>query len=307
MKGGIGLENTRRIEGIIPALITPFLDDGAVDQEGVRGNVEYLSKEGVAGVLCNGSTGEGVTLSREERVQAIQAAHDGVKEGVFIIAATGAPSTQLAVSLSKDAEQAGCDMVLVVPPFYERPSGQGIVKHYAEIAEAINIPIILYNAPQHTGYALNCDNVENVISAQVPLVGMKDASGNLLGLSHFIDLFGDQMSFLSGCDDLLLPSFACGATGAIIALASFAPSLAVSLFRLARENQMERATKLHYTLLNLVTAICPEENFPARAKEAVAQLGMVGGAPRLPILPITQDESQTVRKALLEAGLLVEQ
>ena len=292
-----------RLEGIIPAMVTPFTPGGKLDLEGVETNARFVLDAGVAGVLCNGTTGEGVTLTRDERMVVVETTKAALCNSVPLIAASGAPSTESTIALTKDAAAAGCDAVLVVPPYYERPSHAGIVAHYAAISDAVDIPLLLYNAPQHTGYRLDSQTIAEV-TERARVVGMKDASGDLLALSWLISQLGEKISFLSGCDDLLLPSFAIGARGAIIALAAFAPALAVKVYEAWRGEAVTPLRALHYKLLRLVAGVCQEENFPAGVKEAMRQLGLSGGRPRMPILASTELEAQRIADVLVETGLL---
>ncbi len=292
-----------RLEGIIPAMVTPFTPRGQVDIEGIKTNLRFVLDAGVSGVLCNGTTGEGVTLTREERTAVIETTKAALPGGTPLLAASGAPSTEMAITLTKEASTAGCDAVLVVPPYYERPSRAGIVAHYAAIADAVDIPIVLYNAPQHTGYHLDSQTVEQV-AAQARVVGMKDASGDLLALSWLTSQLGETISFLSGCDDLLLPSFAIGASGAVIAVAAFAPSLAVEAYRSWQQGAVTPARALHRKLLRVVAGVCQEENFPAGVKEALRQRGLPAGSPRMPILPATEDEARRIGDVLADTGLV---
>ncbi len=140
-----------RIQGIIPAMLTPFTEKGEVDVEGIGQNVDFLIESGVSGIMCNGSTGEAVALTKEERIRVIEATVEAARGRVEVIAGTGAPATARTIELTKDAKSAGADAVMIITPFYEIPNQEGLYKHYESVVEAVDIPIVAYNIPPHTG------------------------------------------------------------------------------------------------------------------------------------------------------------
>lgn len=292
-----------RIVGINPAMITPFTEKGEVDIEGIVENVEFLTKSGVHGVVVNGCTGEAVSLTREERTKVIRTSVNAAKGKVKIIAGTGVPTTRQVIELTEDAKSAGADVVLVITPFLEIPSKEGLFKHYETLAKTVDIPIIVYNIPQHTGVEIDPQTL-NKLAEIDNIVGVKDSSGNLSQFAEMIRLTGDKISVLSGSDDLLFQSFLMGASGAIIALGNIAPKMTVDLYNAVKDGDIEKAKGIYYKLLPVARGIGAPENFPAPVKEAVTMLGRPAGPCREPILPLSDKEKEELKSYLKIAGLL---
>ncbi|GAI04654.1 unnamed protein product, partial [marine sediment metagenome] len=229
-------------------MITPFTEKGEVDIEGIVENVEFLTKSGVHGIVVNGCTGEAVSLTREERTKVIRTSVNAAKGKVKIIAGTGVPTTRQVIELTEDAKSAGADTVLVITPFLEIPSKEGLFKHYETLAKTVDIPVIVYNIPQHTGVEIDPQTL-NKLAEIDNIVGVKDSSGNLSQFAEMIRLTGDKISVLSGSDDLLFQSFLMGASGAIIALGNIAPKMTVDLYNAVKDGDIEKAKEIYYKLL----------------------------------------------------------
>lgn len=290
-----------KLEGIFPAMVVSYLDNGELDIEGIKNNVRFYMDQGCAGVVCNGSTGEAVNLSREERIAVIKAAKEVIGKGK-IIAGTGAPITSAALQNTRDAKDAGADAALVITPFNAIPNRDGLIKHYKMVAE-IGIPIILYNLPAHTGVEITLDIFEELIQND-NIIGIKESSGNFPFMGEIIRKYGDDITIFTGCDDLSLQIFAMGAKAAILALANIAPGMVVDMMKDVQANRMEQARDKYYRLLPIAKAISASENFPAPVKEAVSLLGRPCGTPRMPITPVGKQESEEIREALKVAGLI---
>jgi 4-hydroxy-tetrahydrodipicolinate synthase len=297
------MEKEIRLEGIIPAMLTPFTENGEIDVDGIKENVNFLIENGVSGIMCNGSTGEAVALTKEERIKVIKATVEAAKGRVKTIAGTGVPSTDETIKLTRDAKSAGADAVMIITPFYEIPTQEGLYKHYETIAEAVDIPIVMYNIPQHTGVEIGLDVLRRLVEID-NIVALKDSSGNLSQFAEIIRLVGDKISVLTGCDDLLLSSFVLGSPGAILALCNIAPRLVVDLYRAVKDEKLKKAKELNYKLLSIGRAIGAPENFPAPVKEAVRILGRPAGPTRGPIIKVSEKEKEEIRAALKEAELL---
>jgi len=291
-----------KITGIIPAMITPFTGTGEVDFKGIRENVDFLIENGVAQVMCLGSTGEAATLTREECLRVIEATVEAAAGRVPVMAGTGATSTREVIERTKEAKSAGASSVMIVTPFYEIPTQEGLYRHYAAIAEAVDIPIVLYNIPPHTQVEIEPETLARLAEID-NVVALKDSSGNLSYFAEVMRLAGDKISVLTGGDDITLPCFALGCHGAILALANIAPRMVVDLYQAAKQD-MAKAQKLFYQLLPIARAISSPQNFPAPVKEAMMLLGRPAGPARSPIIPLSPPEKEAIRKALKTAGLI---
>jgi len=289
--------------GIIPAMLTPFTQNGEVDVSGVKKTVNFLIENEVSAIMCNGSTGEEAALTRDECVRVAEATVAAVDGRVKVIAGAGAPATREVIERSREAKGAGADSVMIVTPFYEIPGQEGLYRHYEAVAEAVDIPIVMYNIPPHTNVEIGLRTLEKLVEID-NIVALKDSSGNLSYFAEVIRTVGDKISVLTGGDDITLPCFTMGCPGAILALANIAPRLLVELYEAVRQNEMERARKLYYQLLPVAQAISAPENFPAPVKEAVSILGRPAGPARSPIIPVGEGEKETIRLALRAAGLV---
>lgn len=290
-----------RFAGIFPAMIAPFKDNGELDIEGIKVNVKFYMDAGCQGIVCNGSTGEAVNLSREERKAVITATREIGQGRLQIIAGTGAPTTQTALELTADAMEAGADAALVITPFNAIPNSEGLFRHYEEIAK-VGIPIILYNLPQHTGVEIDLDTLERLVKLE-NVVGIKESSGNVGYFAEIIRRYGDDLTAFTGCDDAAFQAFCIGCPAAILALANIAPKMLVDMLALVKANRMAEARDVYFKLLPIARRIGDSVNFPGPVKEAVSLLGRPSGRPRLPILPVDADESRLVAEALAYAGL----
>lgn len=291
-----------RFEGIFPAMVASFKDDGELDIKGIKENVQFCIGAGCTGVVCNGSTGEAVNLSREERKAVIRAAAEVTQGKAKIIAGTGAPTTRAVVEMTRDAMEAGADAALVITPFNAIPNSSGLYKHYAAVAE-VGIPIILYNLPAHTGVEIDHDTLEKLAKLE-NIVGIKESSGDLSYFAEIIRRVGKELTVFTGSDDMALQAFAMGAPAAILAIGNIAPRMMVDMLEAVKANKLDEARTIYYKLLPIARAISASVNFPAQVKEAVQLLGRPCGAPRMPILPVEAAESEVIRKALVYAGLL---
>lgn len=292
-----------RMEGIIPAMLTPFTRNGDLDLDGLKKNVNFLIENGVSQIMCLGSTGEAATLTRQESVKVTEATVKAANGRVPVMAGTGATSTREVIERSKEAKSAGADSVMIVTPFYEIPSQDGLLKHYTTIAEAVDIPICLYNIPAHTHVEITPETLEKLAEID-HIVALKDSSGNLSYFAEVMRRVGNEMSVLTGGDDITLPCFALGCRGAILALANIAPKMVVDLFQAVQQEEWEKGREIFFKLLPIARAISSPQNFPAPVKEAVNMLGRPAGPARSPILPVGAAEKADIKKALQYAGLI---
>ncbi|MHA1471138.1 MAG: 4-hydroxy-tetrahydrodipicolinate synthase [Candidatus Asgardarchaeia archaeon] len=291
-----------KFDGLMPAIITPMNKDGEVNYEGLKKNVEFYINSGCTGIVANGSTGEAVNLSREERINIVKLIVKIAKGKVKVISGTGAPTTNVTLQYTKDAMDAGADAALVITPFYAIPNKEGLYLHYKKIAE-VGIPIIIYNLPQATGVEIDFDTTERLVKLD-NIVGIKDSSGNLSYFSEVFRRFSKDITPISGCDDLILQTLSLGTPALILALGNIAPRMIIDIFNAIKSNNLTSARETYFKLLPIARAFNDAVNFPAPVKEAVRLLGRPSGPPRLSILPVTKEESKEITQRLIYAGLL---
>ena len=289
------------IEGVLPALITPFTKDNEVDEEGLRQNIEFLIEGGVSGIVPCGTTGESATLSMSEHEHVIEIAINC--STVPVVAGTGSNNTIEALELTKSAEDAGADAALLITPYYNKPNDRGMIAHFKAISHAVDLPLILYNVPSRTGINLKPEVVAD-LARESNIIGIKEASGNLEQITRIIELTQDEdFVIFSGDDALTLPIMALGGVGVISVVANVAPSLVVSMVKAFQKGDMKEARKIHIELAPLIRAAFLETN-PIPIKKAVELIGLSAGALRLPLASISADNEKKLRTALNDLHLL---
>ena len=283
--------------GVFPAIITPFLEDMSLDEEGLKRNVLHLCQTGIAGIVPCGTTGEAATLTIAEHKRVIEITVEN--SSVPVIAGTGSNNTREAVELTCHAAEAGADAALLITPYYNRPNDRGMFEHFKTVAEKCNIPMVLYNVPKRTGIDLKPELVAK-LSRIKNIVAVKEASGSLSQLSQIIEQTRESdFSVLCGDDDLTLPSIALGAQGVISVVANVAPRKTVAMVNAMLKGDLEKARSLHYELAPLVRAMFLETN-PIPVKSAQKYLGLAGGQLRLPLAEMSPDK-ESILKGVLES------
>jgi len=290
------------IIGSIVALITPMQEDGSVDYDALRRLIDWHVAEGTNCIGVVGTTGESPTVSVEEHCEIIRVAVDHAKGRVPIMAGAGGNSTREAIELSKYAKKVGADCTLSVVPYYNKPSQEGIYQHYKAIAEAVDIPMVLYNVPGRTVADMQVDTVLRL--AQVPgIVGVKEATGEIDRAAWLIKRAPKGFSIYSGDDGTAIALMLMGGHGDVSVTANVAPRAMHELCMAAIEGRAREATAIHLKLLPLHTKLFCEPS-PAPTKWAMKQLGLCGDALRLPITPLSASGQAAVGQALRDAGLL---
>lgn len=285
--------------GVFPAIITPFKEDESLDEEGLRRNIEYLQKSGIAGIVPCGTTGESATLTFEEHKKVVEIAVDCSK--VPVIAGTGSNNTREAIELTRHAADAGADAALLITPYYNKPNDRGMFEHFKAVAEKCDIPIVLYNVPKRTGIDLKPDLVAK-LSKIKNISAVKEASGSPGQVAQIIELTqGGQFSVLSGDDDLTLPLMALGASGVVSVVANVAPRKTVAMVDAMLSGNLDAARKLHYELSPLVKAMFLETN-PIPVKMAQKYIGLAGGPLRLPLAPMAPEKERILAEVLGRLG-----
>ena len=285
-------------EGVLPAIITPFKRNPAMDLDvqGLERNIGFLLSCGIHGIVPCGSTGESATLSFEEHEKVIEITIDRVNGKIPVVAGTGSNNTAEAVRLTKAAKDSGADGVLVISPYYNKPNRSGLVKHYTRLAD-LDIPVVVYNVPGRTGQNLEPDLVAEL--AQHPnIVGIKEASGNIGQVSRIIEETQDEdFTVISGDDNLTLPIMALGGGGVISVTANVDPKRMVAMCDAMKKGDLKKALSLHYALSPLFRAMFIDTN-PIPVKKAVELLGMAGGPVRLPLDSLDDKKTEQLKKVL---------
>jgi len=287
------------IEGIIPALITPFSSNTTrdIDLDGLRANIESLIAAGVHGIVPCGSTGESATLSFKEHEQIIEAAVDCVNGRVPVIAGTGSNNTQEALRFTKAAKDSGVDAVLVISPYYNKPNRSGLIKHYTAIADC-DVPVVLYNVPSRTGQNVLPDVVAE-LAKHPSIIGIKEASGDISQISRIIEITQDEdFILLSGDDGMTLPIMAVGGSGVISVAANVVPREMVEFYTALKKEDYVLARQIHFKLSPIFSAMFIETN-PVPVKYAVGRLGYAAGPVRLPLDDASPATREQIDKVIL--------
>jgi len=292
----------RPIAGSIVALVTPMLEDGSIDYAGLRKLIDWHIAEGTNCLGVVGTTGESPTVSIEENCEVIRVAVEHAKGRIPVMAGTGANSTSEAIELSRYALKVGADCTLSVVPYYNKPSQEGIYQHFKKIAEAVDIPMVLYNVPGRTVADMQASTALRL--AKIPgIIGIKEATGEIDRAAYLVKHAPPGFSIYSGDDGTAIALMLLGGHGNVSVTANVAPRAMSELCRAAIAGDAKKASAIHMKLVELHQALFVEPS-PAPAKWAMARLGLCGSALRLPITPLSASAQATVEQAMREAGLL---
>jgi 4-hydroxy-tetrahydrodipicolinate synthase len=287
--------------GSFTALVTPF-KNGSLDEKAFRELVDWQIAEGTNGLVPVGTTGESPTLSHEEHKRAVEWCIDQADGRVPVIAGSGSNSTQEAIELSRHAQEAGADAVLIVTPYYNKPTQEGLYQHFKAINDAISIPIIIYNIPGRSVIDMSVDTMKRLYELR-NIAGVKDATANVLRVSQQRAAMGPDFNQLSGEDGTCLGFMAHGGDGCISVTANVAPRLCAEFQSACLKGDYATALKLQDKLLPLHQNLFIETN-PAPAKYALAVLGKCADTVRLPRVPLSEKSKTAVREAMVHAGLI---
>ena len=287
--------------GSYVAIVTPF-KDGKVDERALGDLIEWQVERGTNGIVPCGSTGESATLTHEEHDRVIALTVEVVRRRVPVIAGTGSNATHEAIRLTKHAKSAGADAALLVTPYYNKPTQEGLFQHYEAIARAVDLPLILYNIPGRSVVNMTPQTVARLANV-TNIVGIKEASGNLSQMSDIIAACGERFTVLSGDDALTLPLLAIGGKGVISVTANVAPAETAELVSAALKGDWDRARRMHYRLLPLSNAMFLETN-PIPVKAALAMMGRCADELRLPLTLMSDGPKAQLRQTLSQFGLI---
>lgn len=289
-------------KGAMVAIVTPFRDT-QIDEAALRRLIDFQISNGTHGIVPCGTTGESATLSFKEHERVIELTVEQVNKRVPVIAGTGSNNTEEAIRLTKHAKSAGADGALMISPYYNKPTQEGLYRHFAKVAQSVDIPIILYNIPGRTAVNMEPDTIARL--AKIPnIVGVKEASGSMKQITDIIARCDDDFVTLSGEDFLTYPLMCVGGKGVISVTSNIAPRDMSDLCSLALEGKYEEAQKLYYRLLPLCHALFYETN-PAPVKAALAMMKKIeSDEVRLPLAPMSEANRERLRRDLQAYGLL---
>jgi 4-hydroxy-tetrahydrodipicolinate synthase len=289
--------------GTATALVTPFKKGGAVDEPSLRELVEFQIRGKIEALVPVGSTGEGATLSETEQAFVIEVVADQAKGRVPIIGGASSNSTTKAIALAKQVKQSGADAILSVAPFYNKPTQDGMKQHFGSIAEAVDIPIVLYNVPGRTASNIEARTVLDLAEDIPNIVGIKEASANFGQIMEILHHRPGGFGVWSGDDNLTLPLVALGADGVVSVVSNEVPRQFSDMVRAALKGRWDKARELHYQLMHLMNMNFVESN-PIPVKAALGMMGLIEENLRLPLVPLSEENRRKVTTVLNELNLL---
>jgi 4-hydroxy-tetrahydrodipicolinate synthase len=287
--------------GSLVAIVTP-LKKGKVDEKALGDLIEWQIAQGTHGIVPCGTTGESATLTHEEHERVVAFTIEATRRRMPVIAGTGSNSTDEAITLTKHAKKAGADGALLITPYYNKPTQEGLYRHYKAVAEAVDLPLVLYNIPGRTSVNMLPPTVARLSSVR-NIVAIKEGSGSLQQVSDVIQACGERMTVLSGDDALTLPMMALGAKGVITVTANIAPKDMAKMVDAFAAGKLKEAQKLHFKMSPLFAALFYETN-PIPVKEALGMMGKCSAELRLPLCPMAADTKEKLSRALKDYGLI---
>jgi 4-hydroxy-tetrahydrodipicolinate synthase len=288
-------------KGSLVAIVTPF-KNGQVDERALGDLIEFQITNGTDGIVPCGTSGESATLTYEEHDRVIEFTVEATRRRVPVIAGTGSNSTDEAITLTKHAKQAGADGALLICPYYNKPTQEGLYRHYKAIAEAVDLPLVVYNIPSRTSVNIQPTTIARLSSIH-NIVAIKEGAGSLGQVSEIIQACGNRITVLAGDDALTVPMMAVGAHGVITVTANIAPADMAALVDAFAAGKLDEAKALHYKLYPLFTALFYETN-PIPVKEALGMMGKIQPELRLPLCPMSVENREKLAGALKDYGLI---
>jgi 4-hydroxy-tetrahydrodipicolinate synthase len=292
-----------RFQGTGTALVTPFKKDGSLDERALRVLVDFQIQGGVEALVPVGTTGEGPTLSEAERRRVFEIVVEQANGRAKIFGGTGSNSTAATIERTKMAKQIGLDAALIVGPYYNKPTQEGYYRHYRSVAEAVDLPVIIYNVPGRTGGNIEASTVIRMAEEIPTIMAIKEASGNIGQILEIARNRPAHLSLLSGDDAITLPVMALGGDGCISVVSNETPREFSNMVRACLNNHWETAQSLHNKLLPLMNANFIESN-PIPVKAALAMMGMIEEVYRLPLVPMTERNREKLKTVLHELSLV---
>ncbi len=293
----------KKITGTIPAMVTPFDDKKNLDISALRNLIKFLLSGGIDAIVPCGSTGEAATLNLEEYETVVRTTVEQVAGKIPVIAGAGSNDTQKAVHLSQIAKKAGADVLLHVSPYYNKPTNDGLVAHFKQIAKSIDLPIVIYNVPGRTGSNISAETTLRIAKEVPHVIGIKEASGNIGQMMEIIKSAPKDFSVLSGDDAITLPLISVGGVGIISVAANEIPKEMTNMVNAALEGDFKKAKKIHYEILDLMNGNFIETN-PIPVKTALFMMGKIKENFRLPLVPMAAKNKETLSQILKKLSLI---
>jgi len=291
-----------RFEGTLTALVTPFRADGELDLDSLAELVEWQIQEGVDGLVPCGSTGESATLSHEEHARVVRHVVEVARGRVPVVAGTGSNSTREATEITQHARKAGADGALLISPYYNKPTQEGIYQHYRSVAEQAGLPMVIYNIPGRTASRIEPETIARLSRLDL-IVGVKECGGDLVKTSEAVASVAEGFSVLAGDDPLVIPIVALGGRGLISTTSNLVPGAICEMTRAALAGDFEAARQIHYRLLPLMQALFTESN-PIPVKTALQLTGRIPSANlRLPLTALQKTHREQLEQVLGDLGL----
>ena len=285
------------------AIVTPMHEDGAVDYEQFAELIEFQAANGTDAIIVCGTTGEASTLTHEEHLDVIKYCVETVAGRIPVVAGTGSNCTETAVYLSKEAQSAGADGLLLVSPYYNKATQKGLYAHFRAVAEAVDLPILLYNVPSRTGCNILPETVVKLCQDMENIVGVKEASGNITQIASLAALADGKVDIYSGNDDQIVPIMALGGLGVISVLANVAPAQTHEICQKFFDGDVEGSHRMQLEAIELCQALFCEVN-PIPVKAALNLMGKCSGALRMPLTPMEPSNMQRLENAMKAYGIL---
>lgn len=292
----------RSWRGTFTAIVTPFRRDGSLDEAALRTLVDRQIEGGVDGLVPCGTTGEGVTMSTAEKIRVIEIVREQSNDRVRVLAGAGGNSTAAVVTLAKQIDQVSVDGVLIVVPYYNKPTQEGLYQHFSTVADAVEAPVVMYNVPGRTSANMTAETALR-LAEHGNIVGTKEASGVLAQVMEIIRGAPSGFSILSGEDNLAVPIIALGGHGVVSVASNEAPAMMSEMVRSALEGKMTEARELHYKLLGLMNVNFIETN-PIPVKAALAMMGLIEEQYRLPLVPMAEANREKLHLELMKLDLV---
>ncbi|MEQ3551051.1 4-hydroxy-tetrahydrodipicolinate synthase [Pseudonocardia nematodicida] len=294
---------TTRLRGSIAPLVTPFHDDGTIDHATLRRLIDQHVERGSHGISVTGTTGEPGALTLDERLEMIDVAAEALDRRLPFVPGTGTHQLPDTIAITRRAAEAGADAALVIVPYYARPTQEGLYAWYSAVAEAVDIPIVMYNIPSRTGVELAPETVGRLYRDVPNIIGMKEASPDFAHANFVLRETGPDFLLYSGLEALCFPILAIGGAGFISVTANLVPTEIARMYDAVADGKWDEARELHYRLLDLNDVVLTETN-PTAVKWLMSQVGTIGPALRAPLVPLSAAGQQKVRAAAATWGLL---
>lgn len=293
----------RNLGRVITAMITPFNEDGSVDYDGAVALAEHLIQHGSEGILVGGTTGEGATMTEEEKLTLYRRVVEAIGDRAAVIGNTGSIDTRATIEFTRKAAETGIDCALVICPFYVKPNQEGLFQHFKAIADSTNLPIMIYNVPGRTCSNILPATIKRLTDVCPNIIGIKDASGKLDQVIEEGRILPENFQVYSGDDSLTLPILACGGVGVISVASHVIGDDLLAMVKAFEDGNIERARELHFRMFPIMKGMFFIPS-PIPVKTAVNLLGLPGGHFRLPMVEPTDEEREHVREMLSDYGLL---